>query len=598
MSKTFRRVMQTGLVFLLIVIFVAAGLILLVDPNDYRDEITAKASDALAQELRINGELSWSFWPSFALELDQVELDNPENFEPRNMLTADQLAISLEIGPLLRREIQIKRVDLRNAEMTIVTREDGISNLDHILNSSSSEGESADGVGLRSGPVRLENVDLTVLDETTDSSQRLEILLAELDYYAADEELPFTIAGDVFDGGNPVLSDLSASGEVVIPSDNSPIRVLNLDLAGALSGLSDHFNLDGNVSIDTRNGMLIELADGVAELDGETFSLVASLRSGDISSINFDISGDSLDLDRLLASQGATSGSGTSVEEDLDWLKTTDLDGRINLATVRFNQIDLKNVSARIRSTRGKLSVSPFSATAFGGRIEGSLEVDLNQSPVKVRFSPILSGMNIGALMEHMTGTKLVEATGDLVLDLSGSGLDPTKLLSTLSGGGEYALESGELLGIDLNAMIDEILGAQSLQGFDQAFGGSTSFSLMAGELKAESGVLRTPGLLLQSATFNLSGDGDINLANDSLDYQLSLQLKGDLKAKVAEKTDLLASGRIPIKITGSLAEPSIGFDASSLVQDRVNDELDEKKDELKDKLLRGLFGSDKDGGD
>ena len=242
MSKTFRRVMQTGLVFLLIVIFVAAGLILLVDPNDYRDEITAKASDALAQELRINGELSWSFWPSFALELDQVELDNPENFEPRNMLTADQLAISLEIGPLLRREIQIKRVDLRNAEMTIVTREDGISNLDHILNSSSSEGESADGVGLRSGPVRLENVDLTVLDETTDSSQRLEILLAELDYYAADEELPFTIAGDVFDGGNPVLSDLSASGEVVIPSDNSPIRVLNLDLAGALSGLSDHFN--------------------------------------------------------------------------------------------------------------------------------------------------------------------------------------------------------------------------------------------------------------------------------------------------------------------------------------------------------------------
>jgi AsmA protein len=266
MSKTFKRVMQTALVFLLIVIFAVAALILLIDPNDYREQITAKASESLAQDLRINGEMSWSFWPSLALQLDQVELDNPDNFERRNMLSADEISVSLELAPLLSREFVIKRVDLRNADVTIVTRKDGISNLDHILTSSASAESSDEDGGIRSGPVRLEKVSITLLDEATDSSQLLDIDLAQLDYYAANENLPFSIDADVSDGGNQVLTGVVATGEVVIPSDNTPITVANLDLSAALSGLSDQFNLEGNVSIDTRNGLLVEMKNGTAQL--------------------------------------------------------------------------------------------------------------------------------------------------------------------------------------------------------------------------------------------------------------------------------------------------------------------------------------------
>jgi AsmA protein len=574
--------MQTALVFLLIVIFAVAALILLIDPNDYREQITAKASESLAQDLRINGEMSWSFWPSLALQLDEVELDNPNNFERRNMLSADEISVSLELAPLLSREFVIKRVDLRNADVTIVTRKDGISNLDHILTSSASAERSDEDGGIRSGPVRLENVSITLLDEATDSSQLLDIDLAQLDYYAANENLPFSIDADVSDGGNQVLTGVVATGEVVIPSDNTPITVSNLDLSAALSGLSDQFNLEGNVSIDTRNGLLVEMKNGTAQLDGETFSLAASLRSGDISSIGFDISGDSLDLDRLLGTDTGAETPTTSVEEDLEWLKTTDLNGNINIESVRFNNMDLADVSARITSKAGRLTVAPFSATAFGGRIEGSLEVDLNQSPVQVRFSPVLSDMDIGALSEHLTGTRLVESQGDLALDLSGAGLEPSSLLGTLSGGGEYALSAGELLGIDLNALIDDLLTAPSLQAFDQAFAGSTSFSQMAGELTARDGVLETPGLMMQSDNFDVSGEGAVDLATETLDYSLNLQLKGELKDRLAAKSSMLKSGLIPLRIHGSLVEPSVGFDASAMVTSQVSSKVDEAKDEVK----------------
>jgi len=571
MSKTFKRIMQTALIFLLIVIFAAAALVLLIDPNEYRDNITAKASEALAQELRINGELSWSFWPAFALQLEQVELDNPKNFERRNMLRAEQISVSLELLPLLSRKFEINRIDVRNAELTVVTRADGISNLDHILSGSSSAADDTDGGGgLRSGPVRLENVAITLIDEATNASQLLNVHVAQLDYYAADENLPFNIEADLSDAGNPVLSALSASGEVMIPSDNSPVRISNLILAGALSGLSDKFKLGGTVSIDTRNGLLVELRNGTVQIDGESFALEASFRSGDISSISFDFSGKSLDLDRLLRSEESTGTPTSSIKEDLEWLKTTDLNGQINIDGVRFNEVDLTSVSARIRGTAGKLTIAPFSATVFGGRIEGSLEIDLNQDPVRVRFSPIMSDIDVGALSEHFTGTRLVEASGDLAMDLEGAGLDPSALLSTLSGSGEYALNSGELLGIDIDALINQILGAQSLYSFDQVFTGSTGFSLMVGELEAEDGILNTPGLFLQSDSFDISGEGAINLAEESLDYTFNLQLKGEIKDALAAKTSVLKDGLIPLKICGSLVVPSVSFDASALIQTRV----------------------------
>lgn len=594
MKKTIKRIIQTVLALLVIVIGAAFALVYFVDPNQYRDRITAKVSESLAQELRINGELRWSLWPSFALELNQVELDNPQHFEPRNMLKAKQIVISLELAPLLNRELAINRIDLRNAELTIVTRPDGISNLDHILGSGPSTKDDQD-TGLRSGPVRLENVILTLIDQKTNSVQVLEIEQAQLDFYAANEELPFSIDADLYDAGNPVLTDFHATGNVLLPSDNSPILLSKLQLAGALSGLGDDFRLDGAVSIDTRNGLLVELRNASGQLNGNRFQLEASLRSGDTSTIGFDLSGKSLDLDSLLGGDGSADDTGSSLEEDLDWLKTTNLNGRINFDSVSFNQIDLKALSARITSKGGNLVVAPFSASAFGGRIEGSLQVNLNQTPVSVRFSPIMSDIDIGAISEHLTGTRLVEASGDLAMDLSGDGLDPSALLKTLSGSGEYALGSGELLGMDMNALIDEILGAQSLQGFDRAFSGTTSFNLMSGELVAERGILKTPGLLLQSDSFDISGSGNINLATENLDYRLRLQLKGALKDKLAAKAGVLEDGLIPLKISGSLVAPSISFDTSSLVQRRVESALDKNKDELKTKIFGHLFGKDND---
>ena len=592
MKNLIKRLIVVLVSFLALALIVVIALVLLVDPNKYRDQIAAKASESLNQDLRINGELSWSVWPSLAVELNDVELDNPDHFNARNMLTAERIAVSMELGPMMKNEIEINSMSLENATLTIITTAEGISNIDHLLDGGESAGsENEQDTAVRSGKIQLQNVTLILLDEKTAGRQELIIRNAQLDKFEVDTELPFSLEADLLDGGNPVLIDFRSTGKLTMPSGNTPISMRDFEIRGSLSGIGEDFRLHGDISLDTRNGLLIEFSDGSGSLDGDEFSLTASLLSGDISKIGFSLNSNYIDLDRMFGGSTEGTTAPSSTEDDLQWIRETDLDGRIDFKQVRFNQMDINDMTARISSSGGLLDVDPFSATTFGGQIEGSLAIDLNKTPVDVQLSTVFSAMDLGALSEHLTGTELVIATGDLSMDLAGAGLDPTALLSSLSGSGQYVLESGELLGMDINALIDEVLGDRSVAGFEHAFAGSTGFDLMAGEITANAGMLGTPGLTLQTEAFDLTGDGVVDLGAGNLNYKMQLQLKGELKDRVAREISLLKNGMIPLTVSGGLEAPSIGFDSSTLVQSAVDDEVDRAKN----RLLNKLFGGDEE---
>ncbi|NKC12931.1 MAG: AsmA family protein [Gammaproteobacteria bacterium] len=75
-----------GLVLILVVS--AAVLVpLLVDPNDYRDEIEAVVEESTQRDLEITGDIELSVWPSLSLEMDKVTLSNPPGFDQQVKVT-------------------------------------------------------------------------------------------------------------------------------------------------------------------------------------------------------------------------------------------------------------------------------------------------------------------------------------------------------------------------------------------------------------------------------------------------------------------------------------------------------------------------------
>ena len=70
---------------LLAVVAAAIVLPLVIDPNDYRDEIGALVSERTGRSLNISGDLSLSVFPWLGIEVGEVSLANAPGFGPEPM---------------------------------------------------------------------------------------------------------------------------------------------------------------------------------------------------------------------------------------------------------------------------------------------------------------------------------------------------------------------------------------------------------------------------------------------------------------------------------------------------------------------------------
>jgi AsmA protein len=97
----------------------------------------------------------------------------------------------------------------------------------------------------------------------------------------------------------------------------------------------------------------------------------------------------------------------------------------------------------------------------------------------------------------------------------------------------------------------------------------------------------------------HIKGAGIVDLNLQSIDYRVTA---GGVE-KLADGSYKNRGTAIPVRITGSLAEPSVAPDVSSLIKDKAKtklmeklvpklapDESDSPKNQLKKRLLRGLF--------
>lgn len=115
-----------GLIILLIAA-VAIYLTQLLDPNDYRADIEQLATDQ-GLELRLEGDLSWTFWPRLGLSLEQISVGEPS----QPLLEARQLSAAVAIAPLLNQQIVIESIALDGATIDLVRDRQGRGNWENL----------------------------------------------------------------------------------------------------------------------------------------------------------------------------------------------------------------------------------------------------------------------------------------------------------------------------------------------------------------------------------------------------------------------------------------------------------------------------------
>lgn len=121
-----RALKIVGVILFTLVALLVAGVIVvtrLVDPNDYKPRIQALAKEHGNLDLRFEGELAWSFWPSLGVDLGRTEARIAGTEEL--FAAFDRATVGIAVWPLLFGEIRMDEVMLDAVELNLVQLPDG-----------------------------------------------------------------------------------------------------------------------------------------------------------------------------------------------------------------------------------------------------------------------------------------------------------------------------------------------------------------------------------------------------------------------------------------------------------------------------------------
>ncbi len=125
MNRLFKFITTALIVVVLLVVAAAAVLPKLINPNDYRDEISKLVQEKSGLTLRINGSIGWSVFPWFGLSLEDITVTGTHNSALGHLGHAE---VSVKLLPLLSQQVEMQTIKLDGFELSLIKDKNGKGN--------------------------------------------------------------------------------------------------------------------------------------------------------------------------------------------------------------------------------------------------------------------------------------------------------------------------------------------------------------------------------------------------------------------------------------------------------------------------------------
>lgn len=122
-----------------IVAWIVGGLVLLgvglaafvafvVDPNEYKPQISSLVEKQIGRKLTMEGDLELTLFPWLGVRAGNVTLSNPPGFDDPQMLTVVQVEVRARLMPLLSKQFEADTIVLRDPSVHLIVDADGTTN--------------------------------------------------------------------------------------------------------------------------------------------------------------------------------------------------------------------------------------------------------------------------------------------------------------------------------------------------------------------------------------------------------------------------------------------------------------------------------------
>jgi len=362
--------------------------------------------------------------------------------------------------------------------------------------------------------------------------------------------------------------------------------------------------LASNLTADLAGLGQLKLKPLSIKFDDSTLEGFASVSNLSKPAVNFNLSLDTINVDRYLPKQAAASGGSSEAKQQVvvpspaatalipvKTLRELNIDGLFEIKSLVVNGLTAEQVSLNVLAKNGVLTTKQEVRAFYNGSYKGKTVVDARQQTPKISINEQVSNINIEPLLQDLTGEAKLSGVANINASLVTRGNSIKAFKSALNGTANFSFKEGAITGIDVAGLMEQAQAVLKgdLSAATAKTGGSTPFTDMSASTKITNGLVQNDDLLISSPLIVVKGEGSASLASEILDYRLSLQrTKALSEAEKADKKDL-KNLLIPVNVSGTFAEPSIQLDVKAILLATQQEKIDKKKEELKAKLNEKL---------
>lgn len=347
-------------------------------------------------------------------------------------------------------------------------------------------------------------------------------------------------------------------------------------------------------------------ADLAAKFDESNIQAKLGLAKFTPPSYLFDINVDRINLDRYTGEEpkpkpAATPTEGKAPEKpapapqaqkkeedspvDLSFLKDLNANGRVQFGALQVKGLKLANLKAEVKAANGRLDVAPHSVNLYGGSASGAISAIADG---RVMVKETLNGIAVGPLLRDFAQKDMLEGKGNLALDIAAGGKTVNAMKKSLAGNARLQLKDGAIKGINLAEALRRAktaLGSQEARAQarqDQA----TDFSELSASFTIKNGVAHNEDLDMKAPLFRLTGRGDIDIGNGTIDYVTKAAVVATTKGQGGADLGHLAGLTVPVHLKGPFEDMKYDVNYSAVAADAAKTRVGERvRSKLEERL-------------
>jgi AsmA protein len=332
-----------------------------------------------------------------------------------------------------------------------------------------------------------------------------------------------------------------------------------------------------------------ELDGLVLTLDETTIRGNFTLQGFDAPAYRFALNVDAVDADRYLPpkARDAQAGEATAGDIELPQNNTMNLDGTMEVGSLKLAGMQFADVGGRIVIGSGDLAVENARASLYGGTFAGNFRVRAAGDDPGLALDGRANSLALEPLIAALTGGEPnFSGTGSFDLNLAGRGRTVIENVRTAGGNVNFDMASGAIKGFNLGRTLCAAYNATQSAPAPPEQPALTEYEGIKGSAMVSAGTATSNDLLARTSFMDISGAGTLGLVEQELDYDLDAKLTASIGIPGCETLDQFLGDELPFTISGTVTEPTILPDFSKLVRRQIRDAI---QDRLEDRL-RDLF--------